>query len=162
MLYIGFVMNNKPNIPDEIFLGGSKVYSWRTDLRVNGWLMLAVLVSGASDFFFTNQVKQLEVAWRTLIALAPFFAILLWVRSLAQWIRGMDELHRRITLAAVLFAVSATFFFILLWHRLDVAGFFEAICPGRKSWDINTVGHVFLLMTLFYILGHTIFNRRYK
>lgn len=162
MLYSGSVMNNKLNVPDEIFLGGSKIYSWRTDLRVNGWLMLAVLMSGASDFFFPHQVRQLDVALRTLIALAPFFAILLWARSLAQWIRGMDELHRRITLAAVLFVVSATFFFVLLWHRLDVAVFFEAICSGRKSGDIGTVGHVFLLMTLFYILGHSIFNRRYK
>ena len=162
MLYTGSVMNNKPNIPDEVFLGGSKEYSWRTDLKVNGWLMLAVLMSGASDFFFARQVKQLDIALRTLIALAPFFAILLWTRSLAQWVRGMDELHRRITLAAVLFAVSVTFFFVLLWHRLEVAGFFEAICPDRKSWDIGTVGHVFLLMTLFYILGHSIFNRRYK
>jgi hypothetical protein len=162
MLYTSSVMNNKPNIPDEVFLGGSKEYSWRTDLKVNGWLMLAVLMSGVSDFFFAHQVKQLAVALRTLIAFAPFFAILLWARTLAQWIRGMDELHRRITLAAVLFAVSATFFFVLLWHRLEVVGFFEAICPGRKSWDIGTVGHVFLLMTLFYIFGHSIFNRRYK
>jgi hypothetical protein len=162
MLYSGFVMNNKPNIPDEIFLGSNKEYSWRTDLKVNGWLMVAVLISGASDFFFQQQVKELEVTLRTLIALAPFFAILFWVRSLAQWIRGMDELHRRITLAAVLFSVSATFFFVLLWHRLEVAGFFEVVCPGRQSWDIGTVGHVFLLMTLFYILGHSIFNRRYK
>jgi hypothetical protein len=162
MLYTAFIMNNKPNIPDEVFLGSSKEYSWRTDLKVNGWLMLAVLISGASDFFFAHRVRQFDVAWRTLIALAPFFAILLWARSLAQWIRGMDELHRRITLAAVLFAVSMTFFFVMVWHRLEVAGFFEAVCPGRKSWDIGTVGHVFLLMTLFYILGHTIFNRRYK
>src|SRR5450756_3191781 len=100
--------------------------------------MVAVLISGASDFFFPQQVKQLDVTLRTLVALAPFFAILLWMRRLAQWIRGMDELHRRITVAAVLFAVSATFFFVLLWHRLEVAGFFEAICPGRKSWDIGT------------------------
>jgi hypothetical protein len=155
-------MNSKLNIPDEIFLGGSKQYSWRTDLRVNGWPMVAVLVSGASDFFFAQQVRQLDVTLRTLIALAPFLVLPLWMRSLVQWIRGMDELHRRITLAAVLFAVSATFFFALLWHRLEVAGFFEAICPGRKSWDIGTLSHMFLLMTLFYILGHTIFNRRYK
>ena len=162
MLYTGFVMNNKPNIPDEIFLGGSKQYSWRTDLRVNGWLMVAVLMSGASDFIFAHQVRQLDVTLRTLIALVPFLVLLFWMRNLAQWIRGMDEMHRRITLAAILFAVSTTFFFVLLWHRLEVAGFFEAICPGRKSWDIGTVGHVFLLMTLFYILGHAIFNRRYK
>ena len=155
-------MNNKPNIPDEIFLGGSKQYSWRADLRVNGWLMVAILISAASEFIFAHQVRQLDITLRTLIALAPFLVLLLWIRNLAQWIRGMDELHRRITLAAVLFAMSATFFFIMLWHRLEVAGFFEAICPGRKGWDICTLSHVFLLMTLFYILGYSIFNRRYK
>ncbi len=152
----------KPNIPDEIFLGGSKAYAWRTDWRVNGWLMVAVLMSGAGDFFFADQVRHLNVAGRTLIVLAPFFVLLCWMRNLARWIRGMDELHRRITLAAVLFAVSATFFFVMLWHRLEVAGFFEAICPGRRSWDIGTLGHGFLLMTLFYIVGHTLFNRRYQ
>jgi hypothetical protein len=155
-------MNSKPNIPDEIFLGGSKLYSWRTDLRVNGWLMAAMLMSAASEFIFAQQVRQLDITLRMLIAVAPFLVLLLWMRNLVQWIQGMDEFHRRITLAAVLFAVSATFFFVLLWHRLEMAGFFEAICPGRKSWDIVTLGHVFLLMTLFYILGHTIFNRRYK
>jgi uncharacterized membrane protein len=162
MLYTGFVMNSKPNIPDEIFLGGSKLYSWRTDLRVNGWLMVAILISAASEIIFAHQVRQLDATLRTLIALAPFLVLVLWMRNLAQWIRGMDELHRRITLAAVLFAVSATFFFVMLWHRLEVAGFFEAICPGRKGWDICTLSHVFLLMTLFYIFGHTLFNRRYK
>jgi hypothetical protein len=58
-------MDNKPNIPDEVFLGSSKEYSWRTDLKVNGWLMLAVLMSGVSDFFFAHQVKQLAVALRS-------------------------------------------------------------------------------------------------
>ena len=74
----------------------------------------------------------------------------------------MDEMHRRITLASVLFAVGATFFFVMFWHRLDKAGFFEAMIPGRASWDIGTVGHAFLLLTLFYFVGHTLFNRRYK
>jgi hypothetical protein len=124
--------------------------------------MVTVLMSAANDSFYAEQVKHFAVAWRTLIALAPFLVVLLWMRNLAQWIRGMDELHRRITLAAVLFSVSATFFFVLLWHRLEVAGFFEAICPGRKGWDICTLSHVFLLMTLFYIFGHNLFNRRYK
>jgi hypothetical protein len=71
-------------------------------------------------------------------------------------------LHQRITVAAMLFAVSATFFFVMLWHRLDVAGFFEVICPGRKSWDIGTIGHISLVLIFFYILGFSIFNRRYK
>lgn len=154
-------MNIKPNVPDEIS-PGKEDYSWKTDRKVNGWLFLAVLISAASDFFFTHQIKQWPVALRTIIALAPFLAILFWARSVARWIHGMDELHQRITVAAILFAVSATFFFVLLWHRLDVAGFFEAICPGRKSWDIGTIGHMSLLLIFFYIIGFSIFNRRFK
>ena len=158
-------MNNKPNLPDEIWLG-KKEYSMRTDWKVNGWLSVAALISCASDFLFPRQVNQWHVALRTIIALAPFLAILLWARSLARWIRGMDELHRRITLAAVLFTVSATFFLVMLWHRLDKAGVFEAIFPAGNnpdaSWDIGTVGHIFLLLTFFYFLGYRIFTRRYQ
>jgi hypothetical protein len=106
------------------------------------------------------------VALRTFIAVMPFLALVLWMRSLAGWIRGMDELHRRITVAATLASVSATFFFVVLWHRLERAGFFRAIFPpGRTSeatWDISTVGHIFLLMTLFYFAGYRFFNRRYQ
>jgi uncharacterized membrane protein len=164
-LYIVFTMDNKLNIPDEIWLG-KKEYSWRMDWKVNGWLFVATLISAASDFLFIQQVKHMGIALRTIIATVPFLAILLWARALSRWIRGMDELHRRIMLAAILFAVSATFFFVMLWHRLDKAGFFQAIFPAGKnpdaSWDICTVGHMFLLITFFYFLGHSIFNRRYK
>ena len=78
----------------------------------------------------------------------------------------MDELHRRIAQAAVLFSTGATFFFLMLWHRLEVAGMFQQL-SGRSSfpngsWDIATVAHAFLLMTLFYFMGYSFFNSRYK
>lgn len=154
-------MHAKPNVPGAIFLG-NKDYSWTMDWKVNGWLFLAAVISGASDIMFPHLVRQWSLPWRMVIVLAPFGAILLWMGSLARWIRGMDEMHRRITTAAVLFAVSATFFFVTLWHGLERAGFFEALIPGRASWDINTIGHSFLLLTLFYFVGHTVFNRRYE
>ena len=158
-------MNNRPNVPDEIWLGKEE-YSWWTDWKVNGGLFAATLISGASDFLFPSQIKQWPIALRAIIALAPFLAIVLWVRSLSRWIRGMDELHRRITLAAILFTTSATFIFVMAWHRLDKAGVFGAIFAGGRnpdaSWDIATVGHVFLLLTFFYFLGYRIFNRRYR
>jgi len=53
----------------------------------------------------------------------------------------------------------------MLWHRLDAAGLFEAIFPTPNaggSWDICTVGHGFLLLTLFYFAGFSKFNRHYK
>ena len=158
-------MNKNPNLPDEIWLGKAE-YSMRTDWKVNGWLFVATIISCASDIMFPHLVKQWHTGVRALVALVPFLAVLLWARSLARWIHGMDELHRRITLAAVLFTVSATFFFVTLWHRLDKAGSFQAIFPSGDnpdaSWDIGTVGHIFLLMTFFYFLGYRIFSRRYQ
>jgi hypothetical protein len=158
-------MNNKPNLPDEIWLGKKEYSAW-TDWKVNGWLFMATIISGLSDIMFPHEVKQWPIAVRTLVALLPFLALLLWMRSLTRWIRGMDELHRRITLAATLFSVGTTFFFVVLWHRLERAGVFQTIPTTGKysdaSWDIGTIGHIFLLMTFCYFLGYRIFNRRYQ
>lgn len=156
-------MNTKPNLPDEIWLGKKEYSAW-TDWKVNGWLFVATLISAASDIIYPHVVKSWPMAIRLLVALLPFVALLLWVQNLARWIRGMDELHRRITLAATFFTVSATFFLVVLWHRLERAGVFQAIFPSGhpSSWDIGTVGHIFLLMTFCYFLGYRIFNRRYQ
>jgi len=154
-------MNNKPNLPDEIWLG-KRDYSWRSDVKVNGWLIVATLISAFGDIIYSSAVSQWSLPGRTAIALAQFVAIALWARSLVRWIRGMDEMHRRVTGGAVLFAVGATFFFIMLWHRLDAAGLFRAMFPGRGSWDIATVTHAFLLMTFFYFISFSVLNRRYQ
>src|SRR5262245_38861070 len=139
-------MNTKPNLPDEIWLGKKEYSAW-TDWKVNGWLFLATIISATSDIMFPHIARECPFAVRILVAVSPFIALLSWKRSLARWIRGMDELHRRITLAAILFTVSATFFFVVLWHRLDRAGVFPSSMPSAASWDIGTVGHIFLLMT---------------
>lgn len=157
-------MNKKPNLPDEIWLG-KKEYSWWADLKVSGWLFVAVFVAAASDIMFSHHVREWDVGLRAVVAAVPFLAILLWARSLTRWIRGMDELHRRIAVAAVLFAVSATFFVVMLWHRLDQAGLFQAMFSTGEPdtrWDVRTVAHIFLLMTFFYFLGYRTFNRRYQ
>jgi hypothetical protein len=164
MLYTARMMNSKPNIPGEIFLG-DKEYSWRADGRVNGWLFVATIISGICDIMFPHAIGQMSPGVRVGIVVVEFLALLLWVRSLAKWIRGMDELHRRITTSAVLFAVGATFFILMLWHRLDVAGLFNAVFGTPKTgagWDICTICHAFLLLTLFYFSGFTVFNRRYR
>jgi len=157
-------MSNKPNVPGEIFLGNAD-YTWRMDWEVNGWLFVATLISAFADIMFPHVVRQWPIEARLGIVFAEFLTIALWARSLARWIRGMDELHRRITVAAVLCSIGATFFVLMLWHRLEAAGLFNAIFPQPKaggSWDICTVGHGFLLLTLFYFASHSLFNRRYK
>jgi len=157
-------MNKKLNVPNEIWLG-NKEYSWRMDWKVNGWLFVATLISAFCDIIFCHTVWQWPLGGRVGIVIAEFLTLALWARSLVRWIRGMDEMHRRITVSAVLFAVGATFFVLMLWHRLDCAGFFNFAFGQPKNggrWDICTVGHGFLLLTFFYFLGHTVFNRRYQ
>ena len=151
----------KLNVPDEIYLG-KKEYSWRADWKVNGWLSVAALISGACDIVFQHAVRQFPTGLRVMVATLPFLALLLWIRTLTRWIGGMDELHRRIISSAILFAVSATFFFVMLWHRVEKAIFVQGAPQSAGNWDIGTVAHLFLLLTFFYFLGYRIFNRRYQ
>lgn len=156
-------MNNKPNLPSEIFWG--RGYSWRMDAKVNGWLTVAALISAFSEIMFPWVVKAWPLEFRVGIVLAEFLAIALWARAMVGWIRGMDEMHRRITTSVMLFAVSATFFFMMLWHRLDRAGLFAVLFSKPKpggGWDICTVGHGFLLLILFYGIAQVRFHRRYQ
>jgi hypothetical protein len=156
--------NRKPNVPDEVYWG--KEYSWRVDQKVNGWMVLSALISAFSEIMSPHLVSQWSLGCRVGLVAAEFLALALWVRALVCWTRGMDELQRRITISVFLTAVSATFFFMMLWHRLDRAGLFNALFgPPKKpgvGWDICTVGHGLLLLIIFYAIAQAIFNRRYK
>ena len=129
-------------------------------MKVNCWMLVALIISSASDVFFPDQIKTRQLAWRAIIAIAPFPFILLWVRDLKRWIRGMDELHRRITLATIVFAVSATLFVVALWHLLARAGIGHI--SFMPPFDPNSVWVILSLMTAFYFHGYRIFNRRYQ
>jgi hypothetical protein len=67
-------MNNKPNLPNEIFWG--KEYSWRMDSKVNGWLALAAVISSLADIIFAHTVKQ----WP-------------WKRASASFLRNFSRSH---------------------------------------------------------------------
>jgi hypothetical protein len=164
MLYNASTMNNKPNIPDEVMLYW-KNYSFWADMKVNGWLIVAALTAGVGDIWLPYN-KDCPFMLRVIIALAPLPASLFWVRDVARWIRGMDELHRRITLGACLFATTCTLFVIAAWQRFKQEVIMGAIFqPSRLHFENIafteyelTLGLVFV----FYLLGRAIFNRRYK
>ena len=154
MLYSSSVMNTKPNIPEELAPG--KFYSFRSEIKVNGWCWIAVITSFVGECWLQPHHKDWPVALRAIIALFPLVASLLWVRSVAVWVRGMDELHRQITVAACLFATIATLFIIAALHFLVTAG----VIPVKFQ---ATAGFVVIwLVVCFYIFGQGIFNRRYK
>jgi hypothetical protein len=189
-------MNNKPNVPDELITLNLKRYSFWTDIKVNGWLFVAMLTACANIMLLHSNTFRIfhlhEKDWpvlaewlhphaenwpvvlRAIIELLPMFLSLLWVRDVVRWIRGMDELHRRIMLEAGLFAVIGTLFFVTVWDRLQKMGILKAIfqppAPPLERWDYRQLAHldfsyfplIAALLCFFFFLGHTIFNRRYK
>ncbi len=155
---------NKPNLPGQI--QPRPEYSFTVDRRVNAWMFTALAISVATDLFYRREVREWPDHLRVIAAMAPLLAILLWIRRLGKWIRGMDELHRTVTTNACLFATGATFFVIAAWRHLSRLGVLQAVFPGRmKAYadvDLCVPWLILWLLMIFYITGQTIFTRRYR
>ena len=155
---------NKPNLPEEIQPGAG--YSFAVDCKVNAWMFVAMVISITTDLFYRNEVREWPAYLRILAAVATLLAILLWVRRLARWIRGMDELHRSVTSAACLFATAITFFLVAAWRHLSRLEVFHAVFPGRlKAYanvDLCVPWLILWLLLIFYAVGQMIFTRRYR
>jgi hypothetical protein len=167
-------MNHKPNLPDKILPG--KNYSLWADLKLNGWILASWPAIFLGDLWLFNH-GDCPLSLRVIIALIPLAMCLLWMWGVARWIRGMDELHRRITLEACLFAITGTFFVITAWQHLKHEGILKAVFRSSDSFPAHlALGFekaglteydflyflAIMLLFSFYLLGHFIFNRRYK
>lgn len=188
MLYTSCT-NTKPNDPEDCI--NLKKFSWRTDTKVNYWLFIGLATSAANEILFHTIVPPLDgvlredfLTWpvgiRLIIETVPLLAGLLWARSMARYIRGMDELHRRITVEAWLFSALATIGFIFIWPTLDAAGISGSVYYATHfHGEFTDKPHIFLvswvlmdkppsifltlwLLNAFYILGYFILIRRYK
>jgi hypothetical protein len=163
MLYI-LVMKAKPPVPDELIMF-HKEFSLMTALKVCRWWFAALVISAVFDVIFPDLKKPWPLGWRTAIVLAEFLALLLFVFDAARFIRKMDELQRRITIAALFFSAGASFFLFVLWLRLEREGFFNAVFGPpvvNGTWGISSAAHACALLGGFYGLGFLIFKRRYK
>jgi hypothetical protein len=155
---------NKPNLPEEIQPGPN--YSFAVDCKVNAWMFVAMAISVATDLFYRHEVREWPAYLRAIAAVATLLAVLLWVRRLARWIHGMDELHRALTSATCLFATAVTFFFIAAWHQLSRMEVFHAVFPGRMrayaDADLCVPWLILWLLLIFYSVGQRILTRRYR
>ena len=144
-------MNNRPVLPDAVRPG--KDYSFLADLKLNAWAFVAVLAS-----FIVHWMLPRHADWdaplRAALALVPLVPSFLYVRSLARWIGGMDELQRRIQLEACLFATTGAVFISVAMSLLENCGVLQSHGLG---WE-GTFGAILVL----YILGNVISNRRYQ
>jgi len=182
-------MNNKPNDPEECI--NIKTFSCWTDTKVNYWLFIGCVAGLANELLFHTIVPPVDgvlrgdfLTWpvgiRILIESVPLLAGLLWARSMARFIRGMDELHRRTVIEAWLFSALATIGYLSIWPLLNVAGISASIYWATHfHGEFTDKPHSFLLLWLllgrppsilvtlmllnaFYILSYFILIRRYK
>lgn len=153
ILYI--LRMNKLILPEAVRPG--RHYSFRADMRLNAWALVAVLAA-----FVARWLLQHHSDWgasvRTVVALSPLLPSLLYVRSIARWIGGMDELQRRIQLEASLFATTATVFLATALSLLESCG---VLSSTRLQHGLGVEGTLAAIV-LLYIVGNTIFNRRYR
>ena len=153
-------MNDKPNIPEEI-----QRCTWRSLKAGGGWMFIAMGTSIAADYLLPHH-KDWPLSLRASLVLIPLAACLFYVRSTARWIRGMDELHRHITLSAFLVASVAYLLLNMAWPLLDKAGVFEAISQVTSlRLERLYLGNCTLTLALTYVfwgMGLKLFNRRYQ
>src|SRR3954462_3120258 len=112
----------KPNIPEEI--GRVSLRLWREPFKAGaGWMMLVYLTDVPGAYLIDHH-KTWPLALRMIIALLPFAARLLYVRGMVRWIRGMDELHRQITVSSFAFSAITYLFLGAACSLMDRAGVF--------------------------------------
>jgi hypothetical protein len=126
-------------------------------IKLNAWAGVAVVV-----LFLSRWWLQLHADWdgglRTLVALAPIVPSLLWARSIARWMRQLDEMHRRVHYEAWFFAAVGTVFLVTALNLVESAGVFRLRrLPHGLGWE-----GAFAAMFFLYGAGLAISNRRYK
>lgn len=145
----------KPNLMETVE-PGSGLYSFKADLRLNAWLMVAVVIYLGAQTVLAAWPEGSPLI-RALLALAPLIPGLLYVRSWVRFIRGLDELQRRMQLEAFLFAALGTALLGAAIGSLNAHG----IPTGLFRHGVG-LGATFMALLCFWSVGWGIAKCRYK
>ena len=126
-------------------------------MKLNAWAIVAVVMALCSRIALHRDVEW-GVPLRAVVSLSPLLPSLLYVGSIARWMRGMDELQRRIQLEACLFATTGTIFVATAFNLLGMAGVLQATrIQNGLGWE-----GMFATVIGLFVLGNFIVNRRYR
>jgi len=153
MLYI--VRMTKTSLPEALQCG--KGYSFKTDMKVNAWAFVALLLALTASWML-----QHHPAWplplRSAVTLLPLFPCLLYARSIWRWIHSLDELQRRIQVEAVLFAMTGAVFFSTAISLLGGIGVLQSTSLEHGLGFLRT----FAVILFLYVVSATTLSRRYR
>ncbi len=124
-------------------------------MRLNAWLLVASVVYSLQLFLLRENPEWMPLT-RGLVALTPLIPGVLYIRSWVRFIRGMDELQRRIQLEAHLFAAWSAIIVSLVLSTLHEHGVLHFLPHGLGF------GGVVMLVFLLWLVGFGIANRRYQ
>jgi hypothetical protein len=146
---------NKPNTFESVApLSGA--YSFKKDLCLNAWLFVAMTVYLA-QLYFAKQHPEWSPLTRALVTLSPLLPGMLYVRNCLRFIRGMDELQRRVQLEAWLFAALWALLITTVVNTLNASG----VALGNFKHGLS-LGGTFALTFGLWAVGTAIANCRYK
>jgi len=109
------------------------------------------------QLFLLKQHAEWSSLVRGLVALTPLIPGLFYVHSCMRFIRGMDELQRRVQVEAFLFAALGTVIVSVAINTLNAYG----VQLGQFSHGLS-MGATFTLMFILWLIGSVVANCRYK
>lgn len=145
----------KPHTLESI-LPHSGHYSFKQDLRLSRWLLLATLTH-VGALFLLRQHPDWPPAGRALTALAPLLPGALYIRDWTRFVRGMDELQRRVQLEVLLFSTLGALLISAVLNTLNAQGLH--LFGFTHGLD---VGGTFMVTFILWLVGIPLFNCRYK
>lgn len=145
----------KPNTIETV-IPHSGVYSLKYDLKLNAWLGVA-MATYLVGLALARHNPEWSAGLRAALALAPLVPVALYIRSWMRFIRGMDELQRRIQVGAWLFALVGTVFLETAVNVLVQTG----VPLGGLGHGLG-MAEAFLVALFLWAVGTAVACRRFK
>jgi hypothetical protein len=146
---------NSPNTLESL-QPCSGLYSFRKDLKLNAWLAVTV-ATYIGSLLMAKWNPEESTTMRATIALAPLLPGLLYIRSWARFINGLDELQRRIQLEAWAFAAIGTVLTCLAIDTLNESGVHLGVLEHGLG-----MGQAFFVAFPLWLVGSAVASRRFK
>lgn len=145
---------DKPNLMESLEPCSGR-YSFKIDLRLNAWLGVAAAVH-LTVLLLNHRHPDWDPLLRGALALVPLIPGLLYVLSWTRFIRGLDELQRRIQLEAFLFAAIGT---VITGTAINILNAHDVPLP----WLQHGLGldETLMLMLLLWSVGWALAKCRY-
>ena len=130
-------------------------YSFKRDLKLSGWFLFAAANYTVITYLLSHH-PEWSLSWKAILSLSPLIPCLLFARSWLRFIRGLDELQRRIQLEVWLLAALGTILVETVISVLNANG-----VGVLNNHDLG-LGGTMALMVILWFLGTVISNRRYR